>query len=383
MADPTFVPIPAHSLERFEPLLGDRFPAMVEAAAKAHRDFQGRAIWHVSSTLQGGGVAEMLSALLPYVRGAGVDTRWVVLREPDEFFALTKRIHNNLHGFPGDGGELGPAERHLYEDCLADERPAFRRPWCSRRTSSSSTIRRPPGSPTAPRRPERSSSGAATSASIGPTRWHCGRRTSSIPTSPRPTPGSSPDASTSGRGSTAAAPGLMAPSIDPFSPKNQELDAAAVDAILGAIGLGARSPRGAPTFVRADGTPGRVDRDAEVIQEEPLPDGCPLVAQVSRWDRLKDPRGLLDCFEQHLSDGDQHLLLAGPSTTAVSDDPEGAAVWDDVRGAWHRLPDGVRRRVHLASLPTERQTTKTRRWSTRSSAAPTSSSRRAWPRASG
>jgi trehalose synthase len=352
VADPTFVPIPAHSLERFEPLLGDRFPAMVEAAAKAHRDFQGRAIWHVSSTLQGGGVAEMLSALLPYVRGAGVDTRWVVLREPNEFFALTKRIHNNLHGFPGDGGELGPAERRLYEDCLAASARHFE------------TLVQPQDlvflhDPQTAGLADRAQAAGA----IVVWRCHIGvDRPNALALRAQdflhPYVAKA-DAWVFSRrqyvwaGLDRRRAWLMAPSIDPFSPKNQELDAAAVDAILGAIGLGARSPRGAPTFVRADGAPGRVDRGAEVIQEEPLPDGCPLVAQVSRWDRLKDPSGLLDCFERHLSDGDQHLLLAGPSTTAVSDDPEGTAVWDDVRGAWQRLPDGVRRRVHLASLPTD------------------------------
>ena len=119
MARPKFVQIPSHPLERFEPLLGNAFPQVEEAAADARRRYRGRAIWHVSSTLRGGGVAEMLHSLLPYVRGAGIDTRWVVLRESDEFFALTKRIHNNLHGDPGDGGDLGSAERRFYEDSLA------------------------------------------------------------------------------------------------------------------------------------------------------------------------------------------------------------------------------------------------------------------------
>lgn len=50
---------------------------------------------------------------------------------------------------------------------------------------------------------------------------------------------------------------------------------------------------------------------------------------------------------------DAHLMLAGPSTAAVADDPEGAAVLGSVQSAWHELPAGVRRRVHLASLPME------------------------------
>ena len=68
-------------------------------------------IWNVNATAQGGGVAEMLQTLLAYVRGVYVDTRWLVLTGNPEFFTVTKRVHNMLHGEPGDGGHLGEAER--------------------------------------------------------------------------------------------------------------------------------------------------------------------------------------------------------------------------------------------------------------------------------
>ena len=106
-----FEPAP---LERFRQLLGDRFAEIERAAAGARETFEGRRIWHVNSTSQGGGVAEMLRALLPYARGAGVDVRWVVLGESDGFFDLTKRIHNRLHGDAGDGRELDDEARELY-----------------------------------------------------------------------------------------------------------------------------------------------------------------------------------------------------------------------------------------------------------------------------
>src|SRR4029079_9356025 len=48
-----------------------------------------------------------------------------------------------------------------------------------------------------------------------------------------------------------------------------------------------------------------------------------------------------------------HLVLAGPNASGVSDDPEGAAVLSDVTEHWEHLPEPVRRRVHLASLPTD------------------------------
>jgi trehalose synthase len=119
VARPKFVQVPSSPLERYEPLLGDGFAAVRETAAECRRRYRRRAIWHVNSTMSGGGVAEMLRALLPYARGAGVDSRWLVLREDERFFALTKRLHNNLHGDAGDGGELGAAERRTYEHALA------------------------------------------------------------------------------------------------------------------------------------------------------------------------------------------------------------------------------------------------------------------------
>jgi trehalose synthase len=77
-----------------------------------------------------------------------------------------------------------------------------------------------------------------------------------------------------------------------------------------------------------------------------------VVIQVSRWDRLKDPIGVLGAFAEHVATrSDAHLLLARPSTAAVADDPEGAVVLDGVRAAWHELPSAVRRRTHLPSLP--------------------------------
>ena len=72
---------------------------------------------------------------------------------------------------------------------------------------------------------------------------------------------------------------------------------------------------------------------------------------MSRWDRLKDPVGLLACFAEHVADAASHLVIAGPDVEAVDDDPEGAEVLDEVRAALGEMPDAVRGRVHLVSLP--------------------------------
>jgi trehalose synthase len=80
--------------------------------------------------------------------------------------------------------------------------------------------------------------------------------------------------------------------------------------------------------------------------------GDRLVVQVSRWDGLKDPVGVIRGFADHVAPHtDAHLVLAGPAAEAVSDDPEGDQVLRDSLLAWEFLPPPVRDRVHLATLP--------------------------------
>src|SRR5215212_2979260 len=81
----------------------------------------------VNSTPAGGGVSEVLRALVPYFVGAGLDVRWAVIHAHPAFFTLTKRIHNQLHGHPGDGGELGEHERGIYEASLASNSRSLKR----------------------------------------------------------------------------------------------------------------------------------------------------------------------------------------------------------------------------------------------------------------
>lgn len=143
---------------------------------------------------------------------------------------------------------------------------------------------------------------------------------------------------------------IVPPSIDAFSPKNQDLADDAVHAILAQIGLGDKRTSAA-SFTRTDGTPGRVDRAAEIDQDGLVPEGAALITQVSRWDLLKDPRGVLEGFAEHLASSDAHLLLAGPEVAAVADDPEALQVLEHVRTSRSSLPAGVKARVHLACLP--------------------------------
>ena len=80
---------------------------LTDAHGRARELLAGRSLWSINSTAIGGGVAEMLRTLLPYMRAGGVDARWLVVRGSADFFCVTKRIHNFLHGHLGDGGPFG------------------------------------------------------------------------------------------------------------------------------------------------------------------------------------------------------------------------------------------------------------------------------------
>jgi trehalose synthase len=124
-----------------------------------------------------------------------------------------------------------------------------------------------------------------------------------------------------------------------------------VEGILAAARL--RAWDGAsPMFRRIDGSTAEVARHAVMTEERPLGRGERYVLQVSRWDSLKDPLGVIDGFAEHVAPHtDAHLIYAGPDVTAVADDPEGRAVFAAARDRWHELPDAARERVHLAQLP--------------------------------
>src|SRR2546421_2096514 len=106
-AELTSVELEASSIERYRDLLED--PAWDEFAGRMKElsaAAQGRVIWNLNSTPRGGGVAELLGALIPYERGAGIDARWVALEGSPSFFAFTKRLHLLLHGAGEDGSKV-------------------------------------------------------------------------------------------------------------------------------------------------------------------------------------------------------------------------------------------------------------------------------------
>ncbi|MGH2686672.1 MAG: glycosyltransferase, partial [Actinomycetota bacterium] len=109
------VDVPALPLSRLLPVIGsDRLASLEEQAARMMTLLGERTIWNVNSTATGGGVAEMLPVLVGYAKGAALDVRWAVMSGDPAFFTITKRIHNRIHGVPGDEGALGEGEAAHY-----------------------------------------------------------------------------------------------------------------------------------------------------------------------------------------------------------------------------------------------------------------------------
>jgi trehalose synthase len=97
--------------------------ALDAAVAQARRVLAGRVIWNVNATGTGGGVAENLRTLLGYLLDAGLDTRWLVLDAGEEFFTVTKSLHNAIHGF---GDASGLADSHdAYRHTIAANAPGL------------------------------------------------------------------------------------------------------------------------------------------------------------------------------------------------------------------------------------------------------------------
>jgi trehalose synthase len=330
-----------------------RAAVLEEAAARAREAFGDRVVWHVSATAQGGGVAEMLQTLLAYGTGAGVENRWLVLDGDADFFAITKRLHNLLHGQPGDGGPLGAAEHAHYRATLAGNLPDLVR-------------RVAPGSPVLLHDPQTAGLAEGVHRSGGHVVWRChvGRDEPNACTKVgwdflKPYVADA-EAFVFSRRSYApewasdARLVVIPPSIDPFSAKNVALDEAEVASVLARAGLVTGAPASdAVSFPRRVGSTGTVrDRDTGDFDGGPPPYDAPLVVQVSRWDRLKDMEGVMAGFALAADRVPRaHLVLAGPAVAAVTDDPEGAEVLSECRARWRSLPDALRRRVHLVSVP--------------------------------
>jgi trehalose synthase len=282
-------------LEDYEPIIGAG--TVDELRLLGHR-LAGRKIVTVNSTAVGGGVAEILNRMVPMCHQLGVDLRWEVMKGGEDFFAATKRMHNALHG--------------RTEPFTAQDREVI-----TATTDANLATLDLEGDIVFIHDPQPAGLVAARSRRSAGWLWRCHIDVSS------PQADGWDFLSRSVRQYDAAvfsAPAftrdlplpqaLIAPSIDPLSDKNRELDDSEVDAIM---------------------------------QRLQVPRDKPIITQVSRFDRLKDPLGVLDAFTLAKRYNDCRLVLAGGS---ASDDPEGAEVLRQVRAAAGNDPD-----IHILALP--------------------------------
>ena len=338
----------------------------LEAEGVAAR-LAGRTVWMVSSTARGGGVAEMLPPIVSVLRGLGVQVEWVVIGSTDPgFFALTKRIHNLIHGVGNP--ELGEADRTLYERVNRENADALRE---LVRPGDILVVHDPQPLPIASQVRDilpltavwRSHIGldaenAATRAAWDFLAPYLDAYDSAVFSAPEYIP------ERLARRATVIFPG-----IDPLSPKNRDLSLRQTIEVMCNGGL---IPCPGPT-VR--------DRYLSLAQRV-LPDGTwapasvadsiglltrPIVTQVSRWDRLKGYLPLLEAFtalkravhEGNFSGSPVHqrhldltrLVLAGPDPSAIQDDPEAREVLDELLAAYRALHPALQEEVAILLLP--------------------------------
>ncbi|MBJ7458058.1 MAG: glycosyltransferase [Thermoleophilaceae bacterium] len=338
----------ADAFEALRPEQADQLLARIDETRSA---LDGRCVWNVNSTARGGGVAEMLDPLVAYARGAGIDSRWAVISGDSEFYEITKRIHNRLHGSAGDHGPLGEAERSAYEATLTFSGNALRKLVAP----GDIVVLHDPQ--TAGLAPDLVSSGAHVV-----WRCHIGIDDSNDFVEEawsflRPYIDCAHLLVFSRRqhvwdGIDHDRVRIVPPAIDHRSAKNQPLGPEPVNAILRAAGLHASPGSGRAAFVGRDGNIAEVERRAEMLGAPELIAGLPIVTQVSRWDHLKDPVGVMRGFIEHVQPHQpSQLVLAGPSATAVADDPEQSQVLDEVLEEWHALDKQARATVVVACLP--------------------------------
>ncbi|MCC6545155.1 MAG: glycosyltransferase [Nitrospirae bacterium] len=263
---------------------------------KLSEKLAGRSFLHINSTRSGGGVAEILNRMIPFLKGIGIDARWEVIEGDSKFFDITKKIHNALQGNPEKitpemwGYHFETNRRYaerlgLQADALFIHDPQpfplveFRKngKWIWRCHIDLSN-------------PQKDVCDYLTK--------YCRKYDSAIFSVAR----------------FARALGtdefIIPPSIDPLSEKNRELTDQEVSGVLARFNLPA-------------------DR--------------PAILQVSRFDRFKDPVGLINAFRMVRKYNDSILIIAGSPAT---DDPEGEMVLNEVKEFAAGDPD-----IYILLLP--------------------------------
>lgn len=334
-------------------------------AARTLSHLQGRTVWMINSTAQGGGVAEMLPKQVSLLRELGVGVEWVVITtEHLAFFDLTKRLHNMIHG-ADPGPPLTIDDREVWEAVGRENAE-----WLAARVAPDDVV--------VVHDPQPLWCGAVLKQRLGVrTLWRChiglAERT---PVTARAWRFMRPVLETYDRAvftTRAYVPGFLAgrasvirPAIDPLSDKNRDLTPRRLVSVLCNAGLAAdhkpvlTAPFRAPAQrLGADGqwNAAGTDGDLGLLTR-------PVITQISRWDRLKGFEPLLEAFVRlkrgHAAARDEvsrrrigftRLVLAGPDPASVSDDPEGQEVLDALVETYRRLPAKLQVDVALLALP--------------------------------
>lgn len=271
---------------------------MIEELKLLAGKLSGKVFLNINSTFTGGGVAEILNRMVPLLVQLGVDARWKVIRGDDAFYTVTKKFHNALHGRQEDITEedyalfMQASDRHLQEMDIEGDVILVHDP------QPIALIRK------------RGQVG-------GKWVWRCHIDIShanpqvwgflqpfvvkydaaifSAPQFSRELP---------------IRQFLVSPSLDPLSDKNKDLPKELGDSI---------------------------------VDKYEIPRDKPIITQVSRFDYLKDPVGLIDAFRLVRRSFDCRLVLAGGTAT---DDPESERVLAEVRERAEGDPN-----IHILLLP--------------------------------
>ncbi len=268
------------SLDNYRKISGDR--VLFDIYHKASR-LNGRHILNINSTSQGGGVAEILSSLVPLMNDIGVDAGWRILHGNPDFFTITKKFHNALQG---EKMNLTKMKRTLYE-----------------RTNRSFAVYTHIGHDCVIIHDPQPLPLIKYKKKMQPWVWRCHidlsnpfdeiwdflkgfilrydkviisnekYRSENLPVEQK----------------------IIPPAIDPLSPKNMELSQKDID---------------------------------KYLKKFCIPTDKPIITQISRFDKWKDPLGVLEIYKRVRKEVDCRLVLCGSMAT---DDPEGLAIYEKVR----------------------------------------------------
>ncbi|MFA5388328.1 MAG: glycosyltransferase [Candidatus Omnitrophota bacterium] len=257
---------------------------------------KGKVIQHVNSTAVGGGVAEILSRMTPLLKQLGVDNKWDVIKGGARFFEVTKKFHNALHG------KREQITRNDFDIFVETSRENIK----ALDTYGDIVFVHDP-QPIALVKKRAGNKWL----------WRCHvdvsdpdrrvwRFLESFITDYDAAVFSAPNFSQK----LSIRQFLISPSIDPLSDKNKELPQEVVDSVLEKYGI-------------------KKDK--------------PIITQISRFDRLKDPIGVIEAYKGVKKYIDCMLILAGGG---ASDDPEGVQVLEEVM---ERSKDD--KDIHVLLLP--------------------------------